>query len=82
MAQAQKYQVDAQMMPQEIQAKLMTALATNLPSESDEQEKEFNRRVKTAELMLKEAELKIKEQDMKENSNIVKMQMQQKQNKA
>ena len=32
--------------------------------------------------MLKEAELKIKEQDMKENSNIVKMQMQQKQNKA
>jgi hypothetical protein len=82
MAQAQKYQVDAQMMPQEIQAKLMTALATNLPSESDEQEKEFQRRVKTAELMLKEAELKIKEQDMKENSNIVKMQMQQKQNKA
>ena len=82
MASAQKDQVDAQMMPQEIQAKLMTALATNLPSESDEQEKEFQRRVKTAELMLKEAELKIKEQDMKENSNIVKMQMQQKQNKA
>lgn len=81
-AQAQKYQVDAQMMPQEIQAKLMTALATNLPSESDEQEKEFQRRVKTAELLLKEAELKIKEQDMKENTNIVKMQMQQKQNKA
>ena len=32
--------------------------------------------------MLKEAELKIKQQDMKDNKEIVKMQMVQKQNKA
>ena len=82
MASAQKDQVDAQMMPQEIQAKLMTALATNLPSESDEKEKEFKRREATAKLMLKQQEIKIKEQDMRDNKEIVKLQMQQKQNKA
>ena len=79
MAQAQKYQVDAQLAPQEIQAKLMTALATNLPSESDEQAAEFKRRKETAELMLKQAEMEIKKQDMIDNKEIVKLQMQQKQ---
>ena len=82
MASAQKDQVDAQMMPQEIQAKLMTALATNLPSEADEKEAEFKRREATAKLMLKQQEIKIKQQDMKDNKDIVKMQMMQKQNKA
>jgi len=82
MARAQKDQVDAQMMPQEIQAKLMTALATNLPSESDEKEAEFKRREATAKLMLKQQEIKIKQQDMNDNKEIVKMQMMQKQNKA
>lgn len=82
LASAQKDQVDAQMMPQEIQAKLMTALATNLPSESDEKEAEFKRREATAKLMLKQQEIKIKQQDMKDNKEIVKMQMMQKQNKA
>ena len=82
MASAQKDQVDAQMMPQEIQAKLMTALATNLPSESEEKEAEFKRREATAKLMLKQQEIKIKQQDMKDNKEIVKMQMMQKQNKA
>jgi len=82
MASAQKDQVDAQMMPQEIQAKLMTALATNLPSESEEKEAEFKRREATAKLMLKQQEIKIKQQDMKDNKDIVKMQMMQKQNKA
>ena len=74
-AQAQNYMVEAQMRPQEIQAKLMTALATNLPSEADEQELEFKRRAKTAELMLKETELDLKRQDMIDNKDIVKMQM-------
>ena len=79
MAQAQKYQVDAQLAPQEIQAKLMSALATNLPSEADEQAAEFKRRKETAELMLKQAEMEIKKQDMIDNKEIVKLQMQQKQ---
>jgi|TARA_R110002051_G_scaffold75846_1_gene137954 hypothetical protein len=74
-AQAQNYMVDAQMKPQEVQAKMMTALATNLPSEAEEQEAEFKRRVQTAELMLKEQELQMKEKDMTDNKEIVKMQM-------
>ncbi len=74
-AQAQNYMMDAQTKPQEIQAKLMTALATNLPSEADEQAAEFKRRVQTAELMLKEQELELKKQDMIDNKDIVKMQM-------
>ena len=74
-AQAQNYMVEAQMRPQEIQAKLMTALATNLPSESDEQEMEFKRRAQAAELMLKETALDLKRQDMIDNKDIVRMQM-------
>jgi len=74
-AQAQNYMVSAQMKPQEVQAKMMTALATNLPSEADEQAAEFKRRVQTAELMLKEQELQMKEKDMIDNKEIVKMQM-------
>tara|TARA_R110000787_G_scaffold181153_3_gene293289 strand:- start:1579 stop:3531 length:1953 start_codon:yes stop_codon:yes gene_type:complete len=75
LAQAKNYMVDAQMKPQEIQAKIMTALASNLPSEADQQEAEFKRRVAVAELMLKESELKIKKQDMVDNKEIVKLQM-------
>ena len=74
-AQAQNYMVSAQMKPQEVQAKMMTALATNLPSEAEEQAAEFKRRVQTAELMLKEQELQMKEKDMTDNKEIVKMQM-------
>ena len=74
-AQAQNYMVEAQMRPQEIQAKLMTALATNLPSEADEQEMEFKRRARVAELMLKETALDLKRQDMIDNKDIVRMQM-------
>ena len=74
-AQAQNYMVEAQMRPQEIQAKLMTALATNLPSDSDEQEMEFKRRAQVAELMLKETALDLKRQDMIDNKDIVRMQM-------
>ena len=74
-AQAQNYMVEAQMRPQEIQAKLMTALATNLPSEADEQESEFKRRARVAELMLKETALDLKRQDMIDNKDIVRMQM-------
>ncbi len=76
MAKAQKDQVDAQMMPKEIQAKLMTALATNLPSEADEKEAEFKRREATAKLMLRQEEINLKKMDMQDNKEIVKMQMQ------
>lgn len=65
---AAKNVVDIQTKPQETQAKLMTAISTNLPNEDDKISAEFDRRVKIAELMLKEA-------DMDQNLEIVKQQM-------
>ncbi len=71
-AEATKLSVEAQLMPQEVQAKVLSSATKNLPSgqESDE----FDKRVKIAELMLKEA-------DIKNKSKIVEMQMADKQNK-
>lgn len=66
---AAKNVVDIQTKPQETQAKLMTAISTNLPNQDDKIAAEFDRRVKIAELMLKEA-------DMNQNLEIVKQQMQ------
>ncbi len=65
---AAKNVVDIQTKPQETQAKLMTAISTNLPNEDDKISAEFDRRVKIAELMLKEA-------DMDQNLKIVEKQM-------
>ena len=65
---AAKNVVDIQTKPQETQAKLMTAISTNLPNQDDKIAAEFDRRVKIAELMLKEA-------DMDQNLEIVKQQM-------
>ena len=65
---AAKNVVDIQTKPQETQAKLMTAISTNLPNEDDKIAAEFDRRVKIAELMLKEA-------DMDQNMKIVEKQM-------
>ena len=69
-AEAQKLSVETQLMPQESQAKTMAALTKNLPD--DNEGKEFDKRVKTAELMLKEA-------DIKNKSKIVELQMANKQ---
>jgi hypothetical protein len=67
-AEAQKLSIEAQLMPQEVQAKNMAAMTKNLPNESDIASKEFDKRVKIAELMLKEA-------DIKNKSKIVELQM-------
>jgi hypothetical protein len=62
-------------MPQEVQAKMSASLTKNLPSEADANQREFDKRVKIAELMLKEA-------DIKNKSKIVELQMADKQNKV
>jgi len=67
-AEAQKLQVETQLMPQEIQAKNMAAMTKNLPNQDDAGSREFDKRVKIAELMLKEA-------DIKNKSKIVELQM-------
>jgi len=67
-AEAEKLKIEAQLMPQEVQAKNMAAMTKNLPNQDDAGSKEFDKRVKIAELMLKEA-------DIKNKSKIVELQM-------
>jgi len=71
-ANAIKLAVEAQLMPQEVQTKNMAAMTKNLPNQDDQASKEFDKRVKIAELMLKEA-------DIKNKSKIVELQMANKQ---
>ena len=59
-AEAQKLLTEAQLMPIELQAKSMAANTKNLPKQDDLAAKEFDKRVKIAELMLKEADIKTK----------------------
>jgi hypothetical protein len=51
---------EAQLMPQEVQAKTLAATTKNLPDNDAMAEKEFNKRVKIAELMLKEKDIENK----------------------
>lgn len=67
-ADAQKTQVEAQLEPQVVQAKLAAALSNNLDQGSAD-EKAFMQRAKIAELMLKE-------EDIKSNERIAMRQMQ------
>ena len=53
---------------------MSAALTKNLPNEDDANQREFDKRVKIADLMLKEA-------DIKNKSKIVELQMADKQNK-
>jgi len=71
-AEATKLAIEAQLMPKEIEAKTMAAVTKNLPTNDDLASKEFDKRVKIAELMLKEA-------DIKNKSKIVELQMANKQ---
>jgi hypothetical protein len=71
MADAQKTMVEAQLAPQEVEAKVISAVSRNLPSQDDAANREFDRRVKIADLMLKEA-------DIKNKSKIVELQMSEK----
>jgi len=67
-AEAQKLSIEAQLMPQEVQAKMSASLTKNLPNDDDANQREFDKRVKIADLMLKEA-------DIKNKSKIVELQM-------
>jgi xanthine dehydrogenase iron-sulfur cluster and FAD-binding subunit A len=65
-AEATKLMTEAQLMPQEVQAKVIASTTKNLPTGNESNE--FDKRVKIAELMLKEA-------DIKNKSKIVELQM-------
>jgi len=74
-AEAQKLLTEAQLMPEEIKAKVLSASTKNLPSADDVASKEFDKRVKIAELMLKE-------EDIKNKTKIVELQMADKANQS
>lgn len=76
MASAHKTQQDAILAPTLAKAKLIAALSTNLSNGQEEQD--FERRTRIAELMLKEKEVNVKEADSQANKQIVAMQMQDK----
>ena len=67
-AEANKTMVETKLAPIEMQAKIQQSLTSNLPNQADLASKEFDKRVKVAELMLKEA-------DIKNKSKIVELQM-------
>jgi hypothetical protein len=67
-AEATKTLIEARLKPVETEAKIMSATTQNLPSQPDIASKEFDKRVKVAELMLKEA-------DIKNKTKIVELQM-------
>lgn len=71
-AEATKIMIDTKLKPIEVQAKIQQSLTANLPNQADLASKEFDKRVKVAELMLKEA-------DIKNKSKIVELQMANKQ---
>ena len=72
-AEAAKLMTETQLMPQEMQAKIIASSTKNLPAGNESSE--FDKRVKIAELMLKEA-------DIKNKSKIVELQMAEKNNKV
>lgn len=59
-ASANAKMVEAQLMPQELQAKIVSSLSTNLPNDQ-KNDKDFEKRAKIAELMLKEKDISSKE---------------------
>ena len=66
-AEAAKTVVETQLMPEELKAKVISSLSTNI--EGDNADKEFEKRAKIAELMLKE-------KDINNKGKIVELQMQ------
>lgn len=67
-AKATEALVSAQVKPEEAKAKMLAAINENIPDEAEAAQREFDRRVKVAELMLKE-------KDMNQNAEVVRMQM-------
>jgi hypothetical protein len=71
-AEAQKTVVETQLLPEELKAKVISSLSTNI--EGDNQDREFEKRAKIADLMLKEKDInnkgKIVELQMQKNNNL------------
>ena len=66
-ARAQKLAVEAQLAPQELQIDIVNAVTRNL-KEGNEDDKEFERRLKVADRLLKETELRTKQQNVNDTN--------------
>jgi hypothetical protein len=70
-AEAQKTVVETQLLPEELKAKVISSLSTNI--DGQQQDNEFEKRARIADLMLKE-------KDINNKGKIVEMQMQKQSN--
>jgi uncharacterized phage infection (PIP) family protein YhgE len=61
-ARAEKYMVEAQLQPQEMEIKKIEAITKNL-EKGNEDDKEFERRLKIADIALKERDLNIRDRE-------------------
>ena len=68
MARAQKIGVEAQVIPQELEIDKLKAITTNI-RQGEEDDKEFERRLKIADTLLKERDLDIKEKNVQLQGN-------------
>jgi len=68
-ARAGKYNVETQLEPQEVEIKKIEAITRNLQA-GDQDDKEFERRLRVAEIALKETELQDKKESMKSKGNV------------
>jgi hypothetical protein len=69
-ADAQKTQMETQLLPVEQRVKMVTAASTNLDNGGD-----FEKRLKLADMMLKEKQVNLKEADIRSNERIAQLQM-------
>jgi len=76
-ADAQKTQMEAQMIPEEHRVKLVQAAATNL-----NQGDSFEQRLKLADMMIKEKAINLKQADITSNERIAALQMANKRQKG
>lgn len=74
-ASAATEMVKAQLMPKEVEAKIMNAISQNLPNADEAASREFDRRVNIAKLMLEEEKVNTKKMDIISNERIAQTQM-------
>ena len=69
MARAQKYAIESQMLPQELEIDKLKAITTNI-RQGEEDDREFERRLKIADRLLKEKEIDLRNRGGQANGSV------------
>jgi len=69
MARAQKYSIESQMLPQELEIDKLKAITTNI-RQGEEDDREFERRLKIADRLLKEKEIDLRNRGGQANGSV------------